>query len=88
MNGPVPPEFGSLPWLDELNLSDNRLTGPIPPELGNLHTLSRLSMLGNQLSGPIPPELGNLGLTELQLSFNQLSGEIRRNWAACEACGC
>ena len=63
--------------VEELDLSENRLSGEIPPELGSLANLELLSLYGNQLSGEIPPELGSLANLELlSLYGNQLSGKI------------
>ena len=77
LEGPIPPEIGSLASLRRLNLSYNDLTGPIHVELGNLASLTSLGLGGNQLTGPIPSELGNLtNLTWLYLRNNDLTGPI------------
>ena len=74
--GYIPPQLGSLNYLELLNLSYNQLSD-FPPELGNLTDLQELYLEDNQLSGPIPPELVNLSsLGELNLAHNQLSGTI------------
>ena len=68
----IPPELGSMPNLQVLDLSQNSLTGPIPPELGNLESLEILDLGFNTLEGPIPPELGQLeNLEELSVCFNR-----------------
>ena len=77
LTGSIPPEIGSLSYLEELTLFDNQLSGPIPIEMGSLSNLQRLSLWGNQLSGPIPTQLGSLSnLQVLWLSRNELSGPI------------
>ena len=77
LEGPLPPELGSLASLKWLNLSRNALTGPIPPELGSLANLEGLALNSNSLTGPVPPELGNLtSLERLYLGSNDLNGPI------------
>ena len=77
LNGPIPPELGTLGNLQGLRLRNNSLSGPVPPQLGNLGNLRVLDLQSNDLWGPIPPELGNLGnLRLLHLSANNLSGPI------------
>ena len=60
LQGPIPPELGSLANLTNLGLFYNDLSGPIPPELGNLSSVTYLDLASSALEGPIPPELGNL----------------------------
>ena len=77
LEGPIPPELGSLAKLKWLNLSRNALTGPIPPELGGLASLELLALNSNSLTGPMPPEIGNLtNLKRLYLYGNDLTGPI------------
>ena len=44
MSGEIPEELGSLVNLQELLLSENRLSGEIPTELGNLTNLEWLGL--------------------------------------------
>ena len=77
LDGPIPPEIGSLARLRRLNLAYNHLTGPIPPEIGSLGHLQSLDLDDNALTGPIPPEIGSLAsLRGLDLDNNALSGPI------------
>ena len=77
LSGEIPPELGSLSYLEWLLLGGNGLSGEIPPELGSLSNLIQLNLGGNDLSGEIPAELGSLSnLTGLGLIGNDLSGEI------------
>ena len=70
-------ELGSLTNLEELVLSENKLSGKIPAQLGNLTNLQELWLSHNELSGTIRAELGDLTkLQGLYLSVNTLSGEI------------
>lgn len=70
--------FQSLPYLVNLNLSDNyHLSGAIPPGIGSLSMLSTLDFSGDQLDGSIPPSICNLGrLTHMDFSDNNLTGQI------------
>ncbi|KAL0296797.1 UNVERIFIED_CONTAM: protein NSP-INTERACTING kinase [Sesamum radiatum] len=43
ISGPIPPELGKLPKLQELDLSENLLTGEIPSSLAQLKSLQYLS---------------------------------------------
>ena len=77
LNGPIPPELGSLADLESLVLRINRLTGPIPPELGRLAKLTELDLWGNELTGLIPPDLARLAnLRVMWLGSNNLTGSI------------
>ena len=77
LNGPIPPELGSLTKLVSLSLDLNELSGSIPLELGNLANLERLELPDNRITGLIPPQLGNLTqLTDLELDDNDLTGPI------------
>jgi hypothetical protein len=76
LSGEIPSEIGNLTSLEYLFLNRNELTGEIPPEIGNLTGLKRLLLDRNQLTGSIPSEINNTDLNDLDLSHNQLSGEI------------
>lgn len=63
--------------MDDLRISQNKLTGRIPPELGNLSKVEVIWMDENELEGEIPPELANLSSVRfLYLGYNKLSGSI------------
>ena len=77
LNGNIPPEFGQLSELIDLDLRGNNLTGSIPPEIGQLTNLESISLYNNSISGSIPMEIGNLtNLRLLKLDFNDLTGSI------------
>lgn len=70
----VPSEVFARTELEELNLSNNKLTGALPSEIRNLKNLKVLRLNGNQMTG-LPAEIGQLShLTELDLSGNRLTG--------------
>lgn len=60
--------------LQELNISNNKLTGALPAEIRFLSNLQVLNMSHNSLTG-VPAEVGQLNnLQILDLSYNQLTG--------------
>ncbi|KAJ4838298.1 hypothetical protein Tsubulata_027844 [Turnera subulata] len=74
--GSIPIELAHLSQLTLLNLTSNFLNGMIPGEISRLFRLEQLFLSHNNFTGPIPTfgTLSHLGL--LDLSDNQLSGEI------------
>ncbi|CAN4122262.1 unnamed protein product [Withania somnifera] len=69
--------FSSLPFLDYLDLSMNKLSGTIPHEIRKLTNLVYLDLSVNQISGTIPPQIGSLTKLEtLHIFDNQLNGSI------------
>ena len=73
LDGEIPPELGSLSYLERLSLQENRLSGEIPSELGDLEFLQALYLGGsNRLTGCIPnalQELEESDFDDLGLSF-------------------
>lgn len=60
--------------VQELNLSNNRLTGSLQAEIRHLQNLKVLDLSNNQFTG-VPAEIGQLkNLEVLNLSNNQLTG--------------
>lgn len=60
--------------LEELNVSNNRLSGSLPSQIGNLQDLKVLNASNNNFTG-VPAEIGHLPKLEiLDLSNNQLTG--------------
>lgn len=76
LSGTLPKELVRLPYLQQIDLSNNYLNGTIPPQWGSMN-LVNISLIGNRLTGSIPKELGNISTVQkLILKFNQLSGEL------------
>eukprot|EP00257_Ricinus_communis_P026957 XP_025014371.1 receptor-like protein EIX1 [Ricinus communis] len=75
--GEIPRELSSLSELNQLNLSNNKLSDIIPEEIGCLKQLESLDLSQNQLSGKLPSSMAGLNfLNTLNLSYNDLSGRI------------
>ncbi|XP_018719305.2 LOW QUALITY PROTEIN: receptor-like protein EIX2 [Eucalyptus grandis] len=77
-SGPIPPNIGELmPYLTDLDISQNALNGTIPSSIGNMANLTTLVISNNYLSGEIPRFWSNLSLLYiLDTSSNGLSGPI------------
>ncbi|CAH1414792.1 unnamed protein product [Lactuca virosa] len=74
-SGEFPASLTTLHRLKTIVLSGNRLSGDIPDSLLNVQRLYILYLDDNRFTGKIPP-LNQSGLRYLNLSSNQLSGEI------------
>ncbi|PKU87894.1 putative LRR receptor-like serine/threonine-protein kinase [Dendrobium catenatum] len=86
LSGSIPSTLGfNWKYLHELNLSHNALEGSIPMEVVSLSSLTRfLDLSHNSLSGPLPFQVSSLqNLVALNLSYNQLSGEIPETLGYC-----
>ncbi|KAL3780375.1 hypothetical protein HJC23_002668 [Cyclotella cryptica] len=77
LDGTMPPEIGSLPFLEVLSLTDNILHGTLPSEIGYLRKLTALNLNNNEFTGSLPTELGYLTLlTVFSINGNQFTGRI------------
>ncbi|KAJ4950974.1 hypothetical protein NE237_027806 [Protea cynaroides] len=76
LTGYIPMEFGNLRSVTEIDLSNNHLAGPIPQEIGQLQNLYSLRVENNNLSGDLLPLINCFSLTILNVSYNNLIGEI------------
>ncbi|XP_017244170.1 polygalacturonase inhibitor [Daucus carota subsp. sativus] len=78
LSGSIPPSLSLLPNLQALHLDRNRLTGMIPESFGAFAGSSPpdLYLSHNQLTGSVPKSLGNMNFTRIDLSRNQLQGDI------------
>ncbi|CAD5315431.1 unnamed protein product [Arabidopsis thaliana] len=76
LRGIIPPEFGNLTRLTEIDLVLNFLSGTVPTTLSQI-PLEILAVTGNRLSGPFPPQLGQITtLTDVLISSNNITGRI------------
>lgn len=66
LTGAIPPELGSLIFLEFLYLDGNELDGSLPIELAILSDLLVFAVVGNRLSGEIPSEFA-ISFMELEV---------------------
>lgn len=76
MTGQLPKEIGQLKNLRYLDLGRQGFSGEIPAELADLQSLNYLNLETCRFTGRIPAALGRLRVERLDLSHNQLEGEI------------
>ncbi|KAI3967814.1 hypothetical protein MKW92_025613 [Papaver armeniacum] len=84
LSGQIPDSLQYCASLQNLDLSDNKISGTIPSQLCTwLPYITILDLSGNQLSGEIPSNLANCTyLNKLKLSNNRLSGTIPPQFAS------
>uniref|UniRef100_A0A0D3FHU7 non-specific serine/threonine protein kinase n=1 Tax=Oryza barthii TaxID=65489 RepID=A0A0D3FHU7_9ORYZ len=69
--------LASMPMLQNLSLSNNKLVGVLPRDLGSMTSLQLLDLSNNMFSGQIPAELTKLAnLGHLNLSSNGFGGAL------------
>ncbi|KAL5225414.1 hypothetical protein ABZP36_012053 [Zizania latifolia] len=76
MTGEIPEAFSSLTELTLFDMSSNRLTGAIPAWVWRHQKLQDLYLFGNALNSELPRNVTAANLVEIDLSTNQLRGEI------------
>lgn len=70
----VPSYVFTVTNLEELIMTNNRLTGALPAEIRQLQNLKKLDVSGNLMTG-IPAEIGQLSkLEELNYANNNITG--------------
>ncbi|KAL9224186.1 hypothetical protein vseg_000248 [Gypsophila vaccaria] len=74
-SGQIPGDYFAGTTLRRVWLSDNEFSGRIPESLGKLGSLTALHLERNKFSGAIP-EMSQMSLVELDMSGNQLEGEV------------
>ncbi|KAI8558034.1 hypothetical protein RHMOL_Rhmol04G0056900 [Rhododendron molle] len=81
LDGPIPPGIGLLTKLSDLRISDLNGSQASFPPLNNLTSLKNLFLRSCNINGTLPEYLGTMTkLKILDLSFNNLSGEIPSNF--------
>jgi hypothetical protein len=78
LTGHLPTTLSSLPKLKGIGFDGNQLTGEIPESYGSFSTdlFKVLTLSRNRLSGKIPASLAKLNLEMLNVSNNNLCGQI------------
>ena len=78
LTGDVPAGISNLAFLQELYLSNNRLSGGLAG-LGGMPQIKKLDVSANQFTGKVPPELGSLageeiaGVLSLRLEYSSIT---------------
>ncbi|CAL5343759.1 unnamed protein product [Camellia sinensis] len=75
-SGQVPTSIGNLLSLKVLNISMNALTGSLPDSMINCKNLLVVDFSQNSLMGSLPAWIFKLGIQEVLLSGNRLSGSM------------
>ncbi|KAF8652113.1 hypothetical protein HU200_063063 [Digitaria exilis] len=76
LTGQIPEELASLTELTLFSLAYNKLTGSIPAWVWHREKLRYLYLYDNGFSGDLTRNVTALSLIELDVSMNQLTGEI------------
>ncbi|CAN0923019.1 LRR receptor-like serine/threonine-protein kinase GSO1 [Linum grandiflorum] len=76
--GQIPEGITKLKLLQEIDVSRNHLSGQIPMRIAVLRSLTRLIMSDNAISGRLPDLAGMWQLSILDVSYNELYGNIPR----------
>ncbi|KAL3744880.1 hypothetical protein ACJRO7_014053 [Eucalyptus globulus] len=74
--GGIPETVGDMEALEHLNLAMNLLTGEIPGSIFILRNLSELYVFTTNVSGSIPRAVSAANLRVIDLSYNNLTGNI------------
>ena len=88
LNGTLPDqwgtEVGNPPPMQELLLSNNRLTGSLPSSWSALTSLQKIELQGNSITGTLPSSWSALtlgsALTCLYLFSNKVTGPLPPEW--------
>ncbi|KAK4436442.1 putative LRR receptor-like serine/threonine-protein kinase IRK [Sesamum alatum] len=82
--GQVPDSLGKLQSVKILNVSKNALTGSLPEAMSSCVNLLAFDISHNSLTGSLPSWVFKLGLQQVLLSNNGLSGSINDALASSE----
>ena len=75
-SGTLPDSIGNLKMLSRIDLSNCSFLGSIPSSMANLVQLFYLDMSSNSFTGPIPSLSMAKKLTQINISHNNLTGQI------------
>ncbi|KAL6142303.1 hypothetical protein ACLB2K_060586 [Fragaria x ananassa] len=75
-SGSLPESIGNLKMLSKMDLSYCNFTGPIPKSMESLTELVYVDMTGNKFNGSVPVLSMAKNLTDINLSYNELTGQI------------
>ncbi|KAI8032944.1 putative LRR receptor-like serine/threonine-protein kinase IRK [Camellia lanceoleosa] len=75
-SGQVPTSIGNLQSLKMLKISMNALTGTLPESMINCKNLLVIDFSQNSLTGSLPDWIFKLGIQEVLLSGNKISGSM------------
>ncbi|XP_062005625.1 receptor-like protein 7 [Rosa rugosa] len=75
-SGLLPESIGNLKMLSKVDLSNCSFTGPIPKSMESLTELVYVDMSANKLNGSVPLLSMAKNLTNINLSHNELEGQI------------
>ncbi|OMP09234.1 hypothetical protein COLO4_05673 [Corchorus olitorius] len=79
LSGHLPPEYSQMPNLTIIQLDNNNFGGTeIPSSYSNIPTLVKISLRNCNLTGAVP-DLSRTRVRYIDLSHNQLTGEIPTN---------
>ncbi|GLT42762.1 hypothetical protein SLA2020_167460 [Shorea laevis] len=76
LSGKIPSSLSGCTSLETLKLEKNKFQGNIPPSLSSMRGIRAIDLSCNNLTGNIPQIMEKLALEYLNLSFNNLEGEV------------
>ncbi|RZS18963.1 hypothetical protein BHM03_00051311 [Ensete ventricosum] len=79
LSGGLPGGIAGCQVLEILCVRGNFFQGPIPSSFSQLKGLRVLDISSNDLSGHVPSFLGSFNMTYLNLSYNNLEGEVPKD---------
>ncbi|XP_004499033.1 uncharacterized protein At4g06744 [Cicer arietinum] len=78
--GSITPLIRNLPYLYELDLSNNKLSGPFPNSVLGMNSLTFLDLRFNFFSGGVPPQIFTENLEVLFINNNLLTQNLPDNF--------
>ncbi|KAK8241639.1 hypothetical protein HDK77DRAFT_376684 [Phyllosticta capitalensis] len=81
----IPEQLGQIPYLYELDVSNNQLSGPFPKGVLTATKLTFLDLRFNQFEGSVPSDVFHMDLDVLFLNNNKFTGSIPSDLGASPA---